>query len=141
MISNPEFVTGAVVVALPAEMDIVNAESLGELLGAAIVPGVTVVVADLMTTNFCDCAGINSLVLASRKASASCAELRLAVRSPAVLRVLGLTGADQVLRVYPDLGTTLRSCCTSSTSLRRPGGMRGTATTVRLRLSQEDAEP
>jgi anti-anti-sigma factor len=107
VISDRELVTGAVIVVLPDEIDAVNAESLAELLGAAIVPGVTVVVADLTGTSFCDCAGINSLLLASRQASASNAELRLAVRSPAVLRILELTGADQVLRVYPDLAAAL----------------------------------
>jgi anti-anti-sigma factor len=105
--SDLEFVTGPAIVALPDEIDAGNAGFVSELLGAAIVPGVPVVVADLTVTNFCDCAGVNSLVLASRQASASHAELRLAVRSPAVLRILELTGADQVLRVYPDLTAAL----------------------------------
>jgi anti-anti-sigma factor len=100
-------VTGSAVVVLPDEIDAVNAGSVGGLLGAAIVPGVTVLVADLTATSFCDCAGTRSLILASRQASASHAELRLAARSPAVLRVLELTGADQVLRVYPDLAAAL----------------------------------
>jgi anti-anti-sigma factor len=100
-------VTGPAVVTPPDEIDAVNAGLVGELLGAAIVPGVTVLVADLTATNFCDCAGTHSLIRASRQASASHAELRLAVRSPAVLRVLELTGADQVLRVYPDLAAAL----------------------------------
>ncbi len=107
MITDREFVTGSVVVVLPDEIDFVNAEPVGELLGAAIVPGVAVVVADLTVTSFCDCAGVNSLIRASRRASARHAELRLAVRSPAVLRVLELIGADQVLRVYPDVAAAL----------------------------------
>jgi anti-anti-sigma factor len=107
VISDREFLTGSVVVVLPGDIDAVNAGSVGELLVAAIVPGVTVVIADLMVTDFCDCAGINSLMQASRKASASNAELRLAVRSVAVLRVLELLGADRVLRVYPDLDAAL----------------------------------
>jgi anti-anti-sigma factor len=100
-------VTGPAVVTLPDEIDAVNAGLVGKLLGAAIVPGVTVLVADLTATKFCDCAGTHNLMLASRQASASHAELRLAVRSPAVLRVLELTGADRVLRVYPDLAAAL----------------------------------
>jgi hypothetical protein len=52
VISDREFITGSVVVVLPDEIDVVNAGSLGELLDATIVPGVTVVVADLMATNF-----------------------------------------------------------------------------------------
>jgi stage II sporulation protein AA (anti-sigma F factor antagonist) len=105
--SDLEFVTGPAIVVLPDEIEAGNAGLVGELLGAAIVPGVPVVVVDLTMTNFCDCAGVNSLMLASAQASASHAELRLAVRSPAVLRILELIGADQVLRVYQDLAAAL----------------------------------
>jgi hypothetical protein len=38
------------------------------------------------------------------RSSAVHAELRLVVRARAVLRILELLGADQVLPVYPDLG-------------------------------------
>ena len=95
------------VVVLPDEIDILNAGSVGEQLVAAIVPGVDVVVADLTVTTFCDCAGVHSLLLAFRKASANSAELRLAVGSIAVVRILKLVGADEVLLVYPDLGAAL----------------------------------
>lgn len=98
--------SGPVIVTLPAEIDAANAGSVAQLLGTAIVPGMTVI-ADLTATSFCDCAGTNSLVLASRQASARHAELRLAIRSPAVLRILELIGADRVLRVYPDLAAAL----------------------------------
>jgi anti-sigma B factor antagonist len=97
----------AAVVALPADIDTVNAESVGALLAAAIAPGVAVIVADLTMTTFCDCAGVHSLLLAFDKASASSAELRLAVGSVAVLRVLRLVGADGILPMYPDLGAAL----------------------------------
>jgi anti-anti-sigma factor len=107
VIRDRECLTRSAVVVLPEDIDVLNADAVGELLVAAIVPGVAVVVADLTVTNFCDCAGINGLMLAYRKASASNAELRLAVRSLAVLRVLELVGADQVLRVYPDLDAAL----------------------------------
>lgn len=92
---------------LPVDIDTVNAGSVGDLLAAAIVPGVDVVVADLTVTTFCDCAGVHSLLLAFRKASANSAELRLAVGSIAVVRILKLVGADEVLLVYPDLGAAL----------------------------------
>ncbi|MGZ6800771.1 MAG: STAS domain-containing protein, partial [Mycobacteriaceae bacterium] len=81
--------------------------SVGEQLVAAIVHGVAVVVADLSMTTFCDCAGVHSLLLARRAASASNAELRLVARSRAVLRILELLGTDQVLPVYPDVSAAL----------------------------------
>src|SRR5579862_6977744 len=104
-----EFLVGPAVVVLPEEIDVTNADSVGTRLVAAIVPGVSVVVADLTATGFCDCAGVRSLVLAHRKASASNSELRLVARSRAVLRILELVGADQVLPVYPDLSAALAS--------------------------------
>ena len=104
---DSECLVGPAVVVLPDEIDAANADSVGERLVAAIVPGVSVVIADLTVTAFCDCAGVRSLVLAHHKASASNAELRLIVRSRAVFRVLELVGADRVLPVYPDLSAAL----------------------------------
>lgn len=104
MIDRECLVGPVVVVVLPDEIDFVNADSVGERLAAAIVPGVAVVIADLTVTVFCDCAGVRSLLLAGRRASAVNAELRLVVCARAVLRILELLGADQVLPVYPDLG-------------------------------------
>ena len=104
--SDLECLVESAVVVLPDEIDVLNAGSVGEQLVAAIVPGVAVV-ADLSMTTFCDCAGVYSLLLAHREASASNAELRLVVRSRAVLRILELLGADQVLPVYPDLSAAL----------------------------------
>jgi anti-anti-sigma factor len=104
VMSERKRLTDPAVVVLPDEIDVLNAASVGERLAAAIASGVAVVIADLTMTTFCDCAGVNSLLLAHRKASGSNAELRLAVRSRPVLRILALLGADQVLPVYPDLG-------------------------------------
>ena len=104
MIDHERLVGPAVVVVLPDEIDFVNADSVGELLAVAIVPGVAVVIADLTVTVFCDCAGVRSLLLACRRASAVNAELRLVVRARAVLRILELLEANEVLPVYPDLG-------------------------------------
>lgn len=51
-----EQVTGPVVVRLPAEIDMVNAEHVGEELCSALTRGAAVVIADLTWTGFCDCA-------------------------------------------------------------------------------------
>lgn len=104
---DSECLIGPAVVVLPDEIDFLNADSVGERLAAALVPGVAVVIADLTVTVFCDCAGVRSLLLAGRRASAVHAELRLVVRARAVLRILQLLGADRALPVYPDLGTAL----------------------------------
>jgi anti-sigma B factor antagonist len=114
------------VVVLPDEIDVVNAGSVGEQLVAAIVPGVAVVVADLSTTTFCDCAGVRSLLLAHREARASNAELRLVARSRAVLRILKLLGTDQLLPVYSDLSAALAGglICTGAEGAAPPSTWR-----------------
>src|SRR5580704_4210022 len=85
-----ECLIGPAVVVLPDEIDFRNAACVGELLAAALVPGVAVVIADLTMTVFCDCAGVRSLLLAGRRANAVHAELRLVVRASVVLRILEL---------------------------------------------------
>ena len=95
------------VVTLPAEIDMDNADRVGADLQAAFAPGVTVVVADMTATTFCDSRGVRALVLAHERAAASGAELRLAAPSASVLRVLGVLGLDGWLAIYPSLAEAL----------------------------------
>ena len=96
-----------VIVPLPAEIDMANAEDVGEELCAAFAPGVTVVIADLGSTVFCDTSGARQLVLAHKRAVASNRELRVVISSAGVLRVLAILGIDRVLEIYPDLAAAL----------------------------------
>lgn len=91
-----------VIITLPPEIDITNADEVLDLITAACVPGVTAIIADLTGTTFCDSGGLQHLLQASRKAAAVGAELRLAI-SPdgTVSRVIELTGISQYLPVYP----------------------------------------
>jgi len=92
------------VVVLPAEIDVTNSELALGLLAAALVPGVSVVIADLTATSFCDTSGVRALVQAHEEAVARGAQLRLAVpRGGSVRRVLELTGLGRRLNVYPGL--------------------------------------
>jgi anti-anti-sigma factor len=56
--------SGPVVVPMPAEIDLANAGRVGEQLRTAAGLGVTVIVADLTGTQFCDSAGIRTLLAA-----------------------------------------------------------------------------
>src|SRR5204863_8701986 len=89
VVADSEPVTAAqarpAVVRLPAEIDIANADSIGEQLGAASAPGVPVVIADMTATTFCDSAGINMLIRASKRGAANGTELRLLRACPRVL--------------------------------------------------------
>lgn len=90
-----------VVVVLPGEIDVTNADEVLQQLTGALSPGVEMVVADLTSTSFCDSSGVHALVASHEQATAQDIELRLAV-SPggSVRRVLQLVGADHVVPVF-----------------------------------------
>lgn len=67
------------------------------------------VVADLSGVTFLGSSGLNELVRQQRRASAVRIQLRIAAAHRAVLRPIRATGLDQVLTVYPDVGTALRA--------------------------------
>jgi anti-sigma B factor antagonist len=97
----------AVVVTMPAEIDVTNADRIGGELSAAIADGAGLVVADMTGTRFCNSSGISMLVLAHRQAAANGAELRLVVSAAAVLRALKLVRMDCLLPMYPSLDAAL----------------------------------
>ena len=92
------------VVRLPAEIDSSNAEHVRERLCAALRPGVRVVIADLTATTFCDVAGVRGLARARNHATAMNAEIRLAVRTGPVRRVLAMVSPGGKFRIYPSVG-------------------------------------
>jgi anti-sigma B factor antagonist len=96
-----------VVIALPAEIDMANAEDVGDQLRSALTPGVTIVIADMTSTVFCDSCGIRSLLLAHDHAAARDAQLHLAVPAGHLLQILQLMGLDRLLPIYPSLATAL----------------------------------
>jgi len=103
--SQPQ--TRLAVVPLPAEIDITNAREAGRDLLAAVVPGVSAIVADMTATTFFDSSGASMLALIHSQALLQKAGLILVVPSAAVLRALALTGLDHLLPVYPSLDEAL----------------------------------
>lgn len=103
-----------VIVQLPAEIDIANGAAVGQQLCSAFAPGVTVLIADMTATVFCDSSGISQLVLAHHCAAAHHAQLRLAVPHDQVLEVLTVTGVDRLLAIYPSLGAALAAASPST---------------------------
>ena len=97
----------AVVVALPAEIDMASADRVGQQLGAAFAPGVKTVIADMTATRFCDSSGISVLVRAHKQAAANGTQLQLVVHSQVVLRSLRLVQLDDLLPIYPTLSQAL----------------------------------
>jgi anti-anti-sigma factor len=63
----------------------------------------------MTATTFIDSAGVTALVRASRRATATESTVRLAVTSPAVLRVLNLVGIDRLIEVHPSVTEAVAS--------------------------------
>lgn len=83
MAAQPATEAWPVLVTLPAEIDITTVDAVRDLITAAVAPGVTVVIADMTTTTFCDCAGASMLTRAHIEAAGCGTELRLLKPPPA----------------------------------------------------------
>ena len=97
------------VLALPAEIDTTSARRLCGEVGAALISGASVVVADMTATTFCDSSGARILVLAWEQAAMNDIELRIVVPSAAVRRGFALMGIDGFLPFYPSLSAALEA--------------------------------
>ena len=95
------------VVKLPVEVDASNADQVRQDLAAAVAQDASLVIADMSATTFCDSAGVRALVRALRNANAGGARLEVATSSPAVTRVLAITGVDRLIEVYPSVAAAV----------------------------------
>jgi anti-anti-sigma factor len=98
-----------VVMALPAEIDIANADLVRADLLSAISAGNSVIIADLSRCSFCDCAGAEALLAVGADAKLHGAQLRVVAPAGPVLRILELTGLTQAVPVYPTRSAAARS--------------------------------
>jgi anti-anti-sigma factor len=88
------------IVRLPAEIDLCNAEQVRDTLLAVLNTDVPTLIADMTATTFCGCDGVGAIVRAHQRAQAAGAEIRLATRTPIVLRLLSLTYVDRLVPVF-----------------------------------------
>ena len=95
------------VVTLPMEIDVTNADAIREELLAVLNRSAALLVADMSKTNFCDSSGVSALVHVFRRAATSGSAMRLVVSTPAVQRVLSITGVDRLVDVYPSVAASL----------------------------------
>ena len=94
------------VITLPGEIDMSNAGQVHDTLVRALDGGTAVLIADAAGTTFCGSATVTTLLRVHDRAAAAGAQLRIAA-SPAMRRVLELTGADSTLRVYRTVAAAL----------------------------------
>jgi anti-anti-sigma factor len=90
---------------LPDEIDITNADQVGDNLLGHVRTGITLVVVDMSATTFCDVAGMRAVLRAQEQARTQGADLRVVTAAARGRRVFDLLGVD--LPVYPDLETAL----------------------------------
>jgi anti-anti-sigma factor len=95
------------VIAAEGELDLASADLLRDALLGQLEK--TTVVLELGKIEFCDSTGLRVLVEAHRVAGAHGTALRLAAPSPAIERVLELTGANAVLHTYPGRDAALNA--------------------------------
>ena len=99
---------GHTLVTLPEEIDVGNDVQVQEaLVCAALEDGTALLVADASRTTFCGCGGVAALMHAHDQAALAGVHLLVVASSHAVRRILELTGADQVLDIYPTLPAAL----------------------------------
>jgi anti-sigma B factor antagonist len=103
------WISQVAVVTLPEEIDVTNAEMVREELLSVMNQGAALLVADMSKTNFCDSAGVSALVRTFRQASGSARAMRLVVSTPAVQRVLSITGVDRLVDIFPSVAASLAS--------------------------------
>ena len=110
MVETPPLPRGQadlVVVTLPDEIDVVNADRVGADLNAAFELGVGVVIADMSGTRFCDTSGIYTLVMACKRAKGGNTAFRVVVPPGEVRQILEIMQLDTVLAVYLSLDVAL----------------------------------
>jgi anti-sigma B factor antagonist len=91
------------VVALPEHIDVSNAGQIREELLWVINRGAAVLIVDMTATLSCDESGTDAVMRAYLRAFASGTQLRLAVTTQIVRRVLGLRWLDRLISVYPSV--------------------------------------
>lgn len=102
--------TTPVIVVLPDEIDITNADQVLAQLSSAFTSGVSLVIADMTATVFCDTSGVRTLIDAYDRAVSENVGFRLAIPPEgSVRRVLELTGIIRMLPVYFGMGEAANS--------------------------------
>ena len=112
------------VVTLPQHIDGSNADQIREQLLWIINRGAAVLIVDLTGTVSCDYSGADALARVHDRAVADGTELRLAVITDVVRRVLSLSGLDRLVAVYSDL----HGAIAAAAQRREVHGAQGTGT-------------
>ncbi len=94
---------GVAVVTVGGEVDLYTAPQLRNELVGALEEGARRLVVDMSRTEFCDSTGISVLLSAMKRSRDKGGDLEIAAPKPAVMKVLEVTGLDEVFTIHPDL--------------------------------------
>ena len=111
------------VVVLPEHIDLSNTAEIRSELLSVINRGATALIADMTATISCDHSGADAVARAHQRAVTSGTDLRLAVTSQIVRRVLSIGGIDRLVSVYPSVEAALAARTPAEPGLApEPGG-------------------
>ena len=102
-----QVIGGVPVVATPAEIDMTNAPGLEAAFLEASALGHDTFVVDMSGTEFCDSAGVHTLVRARKRFRSEGGEMLLVVSSTAVQRVFAIIDIDHLIPSFPTLEQAL----------------------------------
>ena len=114
------------IVTLPDHIDVSNAGHIREQLLTVINRGPEALIADMTATVSCDHAGADAIARAYQRAVASGTEVRLVVTSGVVRRVLGASGVDRLVPVYPSSEAAMAARSPGQVAWPAPGTGTGT---------------
>lgn len=110
------------VVVLPEHIDLSSAGQIREELLSVINRGAAALIVDMTATVSCDYAGADALVRVYQRAVVSGTELRLVVTAQIVRRVLGLSGVDRLVSIYPSLESSMAARAPAADAPPAPAG-------------------
>lgn len=96
-------VGGQAVVSVNGEVDVYTAPTLRDQLTGLLDSGTKSVIVDMSQVGFCDSTGLGSLVAALNHAREKGGTLALVAAQDRVLKLLRITGLDQVFTLYPSV--------------------------------------
>jgi len=100
---------GVPVLCVRGEIDVATSPELRDVLTDLITPGPELVIVDLTEVTFIDSTGLGVLVGAVGDMRARGADLRLVVTQPQIIKLLALTGLDEVFSVLSNASDAVRS--------------------------------
>ena len=90
-------------VTVGGEIDLYTAPQLRNELVGSLETGARRLVIDMSRAEFCDSTGISVLLSAMKRSRDRGGDLELVAPKPAVMKVLQVTGLDEVFVIHPDL--------------------------------------